>query len=49
MDAAVVTEETPGIGIIGMFFETHSFKSILPGSEMTGVPASEIRDIMLYF
>ena len=49
MDAVAVTEETPGIGIIGIFFETHSLISILPGSEITGVPASEIRDMMLYF
>ena len=49
MDAVAVTEETPGIGIIGIFFETHSLISILPGSEITGVPASEIRDMILYF
>ena len=41
----MVTEETPGIGIIGIFFETHSLISILPGSEITGVPASEIRAV----
>ena len=49
MEAVAVTEETPGIGIIGIFFETHSLISILPGSEITGVPASEIRDMILYF
>ena len=49
MEAVAVTEETPGIGIIVIFFKTHSLISILPGSEITGVPASEISDIMLYF
>ncbi len=37
--------ETPGIGKILIFSLIHSFKSIKPGSDRMGVPASEMSDI----
>ena len=46
MDIAVETAEAPGIGIIFTLLLTHSFISIDPGSEILGVPASEIKDII---
>ena len=44
-----VIEDTPGIGITFIFFAIHSWINKRPGSERDGVPASEIRDIILYF
>ena len=44
---ADVIEETPGIGIILIFSFIHSFNKILPGSDISGVPASEIKDKIL--
>ena len=41
-DIAVVTADTPGIGNIFILFLIHSFIKIKPGSEIVGVPASEI-------
>ena len=41
-DNAVVTADGPGNGIISISFFTHSFINKPPGSEMFGVPASEI-------
>ena len=46
MDIAVATADAPGIGIILMLFLTHSLTKTEPGSEIPGVPASEIRDII---
>jgi hypothetical protein len=42
----VRTAEGPGIGIILILFLTHSFTNIAPGSEILGVPASEINEII---
>ena len=39
---ATKTLDGPGIDIIFIFFFTNSLTSMLPGSEMRGVPASEI-------
>ena len=47
IDKEVVTDETPGIGVTGISLLTHSFTNILPGSEIAGVPASEISDTIL--
>ena len=41
------TEEAPGIGIILISLFIHSLISTRPGSEILGVPASEIREIVL--
>ena len=46
IDTAVETADTPGIGIIFILFFTHSFTKIDPGSEILGVPASEINEII---
>ena len=45
IETAVATAEGPGIGVILILFFTHSLTNIEPGSEMVGVPASEIKDI----
>ena len=42
---AVATADGPGIGTILILFLTHSFTKTEPGSEIAGVPASEIKDI----
>ena len=42
---AVATADGPGIGTILILFLTHSLTKTEPGSEIAGVPASEIRDI----
>ena len=47
IDADAVTEDAPGIGIIGILLSTHSLINIRPGSETAGVPASEIKDKIL--
>ena len=47
IDNEVITDEAPGIGIIGILFFMHSVTNILPGSEIAGVPASEISDTIL--
>ena len=46
IDTAERTDEGPGTGIISMCFFTHSLIKIDPGSEIPGVPASEIREII---
>ena len=46
IDTAVETADAPGIGIIFISFLIHSFTKIDPGSEMLGVPASEIKEII---
>ena len=46
IDTAVETAETPGIGITFILFLTHSLTKIDPGSEILGVPASEIKEII---
>ena len=47
MDNELVTAETPGIGIIGILLLMHSLTNIFPGSEIAGVPASEISETIL--
>ena len=44
-ETADVTDEGPGIGIMFISCLTHSFIKITPGSDILGVPASEIIDI----
>ena len=44
IETADVTEDGPGIGKISIFLSIHSLIKIVPGSEMHGVPASEIKD-----
>ena len=48
METAAATAEAPGIGIILMSFLTHSLIKIFPGSEILGVPASEIKETFLF-
>ena len=43
---ADVTAEAPGKGITSIFFFRHSFISIEPGSDIVGVPASDIKEII---
>ena len=45
--AAAATAEGPGIGKILIPLLIHSLTNIDPGSEMLGVPASEIKEIIL--
>ena len=49
IDIAALTADGPGIGKTSIPFFTHSFTSILPGSERAGVPASETNDTILLF
>ena len=44
---AEIIDETPGIGIISIRFDIHSFTKCLPGSDSKGVPASETKDKIL--
>ena len=46
---AVVTAEAPGRGITSISFFTHSLINFDPGSEIAGVPASEIKEIRKLF
>ena len=48
IDTADVTAEAPGIGYISILFFTHSLTKILPGSEIAGVPASEISETIFF-
>ena len=45
-DNADDTAEGPGKGNIFIFFLTHSFTNNAPGSEIEGVPASDINEII---
>ena len=45
-EIAELTAEAPGIGYIFIFFYT-ILDRIIPGSEIAGVPASEIKDTIL--
>ena len=47
IEIAAATAEDPGTGNISILFLMHSFIKIPPGSEIVGVPASEIIDIIL--
>ena len=47
IDKEVITDEAPGIGVTGISLFIHSFTNILPGSDIAGVPASEISEIIL--
>ena len=42
----IMPDEGPGIGTILILFAIHALTKIAPGSEILGVPASEIRDII---
>jgi len=44
----VVIADGPGSGIILIFSFKHSLISIAPGSEILGVPASDIKEIILF-
>ena len=39
-----MTAEAPGRGIISILFLIHSLINIAPGSEIVGVPASDIKE-----
>ena len=45
IDIAVLTEDGPGNGVTSIELLMHSLIIMEPGSEIEGVPASEIRDI----
>ena len=49
MLTADVTADTPGIGQTVIFSSIHLFNSTLPGSEIPGVPASEINETTMFF
>ena len=44
METAEETADAPGIGKISILLTTHSLTNIAPGSEIDGVPASEIKE-----
>ena len=46
IEIAVAAAEGPGIGITLILFLTHSLIKIAPGSEILGVPASQIKEII---
>ena len=48
IETASATAEDPGAGNISILFLIHSFIKIPPGSEIVGVPASEIIEIILF-
>ena len=47
-ETAAVAAEDPGTGNILILFLMHSFIKIPPGSEIVGVPASEMIEIILF-
>ncbi len=47
IDIEVDIAEAPGIGTTNISFSIHLFISSFPGSEIDGVPASEINDTIL--
>ena len=49
IDTAEITDDGPGIEKIFIFFLTISFIRIDPGSEIHGVPASEIIETIFLF
>ena len=44
IDIPAIGAEAPGMGKISISLLIHLFTSIFPGSEIAGVPASEIKD-----
>ena len=48
-ESAELTAYAPGIWYMFILFFMHSLISIFPGSEIAGVPASEIKDTILFF
>ena len=48
IETAAATAEDPGTGNILILFLMHSFIKIPPGSEIAGVPASEMMEIILF-
>ena len=49
MLTADVTADGPGIGCTSKFSFIHLLTKNTPGSEIVGVPASEIKDIICFF
>ena len=43
-----MTADVPGIGVTNIFSSIQRLIRILPGSEIDGVPASDINDIVLF-
>ena len=48
IETAAATAEDPGTGNISILFLIHSFINIPPGSEIVGVPASEMIETILF-
>ena len=48
-EIAAVAADGPGIGNISILLLIHSFIKILPGSEIVGVPASEMIETIFFF
>ncbi len=48
IDTAAIAAEDPGTGNISILFFIHSFIKIPPGSEIVGVPASEMIEIIFF-
>ena len=48
MERDAMGAEGPGTGIKFIPFFIHSLISIFPGSEIVGVPASDIKDTILF-
>ena len=49
IDIPAPTDEGPGIGKISIELLTHSWISNLPGSDIVGVPASDIKQIIFFW
>ena len=48
IEIADVTDDGPGIGIISIFLSKHVLIKNLPGSDIVGVPASDIKDTIFF-
>ena len=48
IEIAAETADGPGIGNTFILLSIHSFTKIFPGSDIVGVPASEINDIIFF-
>ena len=48
IEKAAVVADGPGIGTKFIFSFIHSLTKIFPGSEILGVPASDIKDTILF-
>ena len=49
IDTAEIAADGPGTGIISISFLIHSFTKIAPGSDMLGVPASQISETIRFY